>query len=70
MEFGKEQIVYVDIIGKNITIKLKDLYNTGIEYIILSFDSPATSHMYLLQLKDKYDLINNGDRINQYFVKK
>ena len=70
MEFGKEQIVYVDIIGKTITIRLKDLYNTGIEHITLSFDSSTTSHMYLLQLKDKYDLINNGDRINQYFVKK
>ncbi len=69
MDIEKNEIIYVDIISKTITIRLKDIYSTGINHISLSFESRSSANMYLLTLIDKYDLVST-DRPNQYIVRK
>ena len=69
MNIEKNEIIYVDFISKTVTIRLKDIYGTGINHISVSFESRESAYMYLLYLIDKYDLVSS-DRLNQYIVKK
>lgn len=69
-DFTKDDIKYVDFIGRKVTINFVDSYVYGLTDTSLSFRTAGEAFTYILMLKEEYDLVLSEGSVRQYVVKK